>query len=86
MPGSGRRAVTSATASRHRARGQGYGKLILRLALEECRQLGIWRVLLTVIEDNLASIRVVEANAGRLDDMIDDPDGRGRLRRYWISL
>jgi predicted acetyltransferase len=66
--------------------GQGCGKLILALALEECRRLGIERVLVTCAGDHLASVRIIEANGGRLDSAIDDPAGRGRLRRYWISL
>ena len=36
--GSARRAVTSATASGRHGRGAAYGRLILALALEECRQ------------------------------------------------
>ena len=71
---------------RRSRRRRGYGRLILALALEECRRLTIERVLLTCVEDNLASARIIEANGGRLEDVIDDPDGRGRLRRYWISL
>jgi predicted acetyltransferase len=65
---------------------QGYGKLILALALEECRRLGLARVLVTCLEDNFASARIIEANGGVLENVIEDPAGRGRLRRYWISL
>jgi predicted acetyltransferase len=65
---------------------QGFGKLILALALEECRRLGLERVLLTCLEDNVASARIIEANGGELENVIRHPVGRGRLRRYWISL
>jgi predicted acetyltransferase len=65
---------------------QGYGRLILALALEECRRLGIGRVLVTCQEDNLASARIIEANGGVLENVIHHPSGHGRLRRYWISL
>jgi len=64
---------------------QGYGRLILALALEECRRLGIGRVLVTCQDDNLASARIIEANGGAVENVIADPAGRGRLRRYWIS-
>ena len=67
-------------------RRQGYGRLILALALEECRLRGIERVLVTCLEDNIASARIIEANGGTLENVIDDPAGRGPLRRYWISL
>lgn len=67
-------------------RRQGYGRLILALALEECRRLDLRRVLVTCLEDNVASARIIEANGGELENVIDDPAGRGRLRRYWITL
>ncbi len=67
----------------HRRRG--YGRLTLALAIEECRRLGLGRVLVNALEDNLPSIRIIEANGGRFEDVIDAPSG-GRLRRYWISL
>jgi predicted acetyltransferase len=67
-------------------RRQGYGRLILALALEECRRLEIRRVLVTCLEDNVASARIIEANGGELENVIPDPAGRGNLRRYWIAL
>jgi predicted acetyltransferase len=67
-------------------RRQGYGKLILALALEKCRALGIERALITCMQDNVASARIIEANGGVLENVIDHPAGRGPLRRYWITL
>jgi predicted acetyltransferase len=67
-------------------RRQGYGRLILALAIEECRLLGIDKVLVTSLTANIASTRIIEANGGELENVIDDPDGRGPLRRYWIAL
>jgi predicted acetyltransferase len=67
--------------------GRGYGRLILRLGLDVCRDLGIERALVTCKDDNLASARIIEANGGRLENVIDDPaGGEGRTRRYWIPL
>jgi predicted acetyltransferase len=43
-------------------------------------------VLLTCDDRNLASARIIEANGGRLENVVADPAGRGALRRYWISL
>lgn len=69
-------------------RGQGYGKLILRLGLDECRRLGLPRVFVTCADDNPASARIIEANGGALENMISDPANHGRapVRRYWIEL
>lgn len=67
-------------------RRRGYGRLILALTLEECRRLGLRRVLVTCLDDNTASARIIEANGGKLENVIADPAGRGPLRRYWIEL
>jgi predicted acetyltransferase len=66
-------------------RGKGYGTAILRLTLIEARRLGIERALLTVDSDNTPSIRVIEANAGVLEDERVDENGTP-YRRYWIDL
>jgi predicted acetyltransferase len=71
------------TPSRRR---QGYGRLILALALAECRRLGLNRVLVTALAANRGSVRIIEANGGCLENEIDAPSGEGRLRRYWITL
>ena len=72
-------------AIRPSRRRQGYGRLILALGLEECRRRGMERILVTCLEDNRGSARVIEANGGVLVNAVADPAGRGRLRRYWIS-
>ena len=64
---------------------RGYGRLILALALAECRRLGLERVLVTALAANRGSVRIIEANGGRLEDEIDAPSGDGLLRRYWIT-
>jgi predicted acetyltransferase len=67
-------------------RDRGYGKRILALALVECRRLGIERVLVTCLERNIASAKIIEANGGGLENVIAAPSGHGALRRYWIDL
>lgn len=65
-------------------RGQGYGRLILRLVLERFRQLGIDRVLISVLSNNTASIRIIESAGGVFDG--EKPERRVTRRRYWIKL
>jgi predicted acetyltransferase len=65
---------------------RGYGRLILALALEECRRIGLERVLVAALAANRGSLRIIEANGGRLENEIDAPSGDGLLRRYWITL
>jgi predicted acetyltransferase len=66
-------------------RGKGYGTAMLRLTLDEARQLGIERVLLTVDSDNERSIHVIERNGGVMEDERIDENGVA-YRRYWIDL
>ena len=64
-------------------RRRGYGKLICQLGIEAARQRGIGDILITCDDDNIASIKIIEANGGMLADRVDND--RGILtRRYWI--
>lgn len=66
-------------------RGKGYGKEILHQTLAELRKLGEGRALLTVDMDNVASIKVIEANGGVFDNEGQGTDGK-RFGRFWIEL
>ena len=64
-------------------RGRGYGRLICKLGIDKARTRGIGDILITCDDDNIASIKIIEANGGQLQDRLDN--GRGVLtRRYWI--
>lgn len=67
-------------------RGNGLAKEALRLALMELKKLGENRALLTVDDDNIPSIKVIETNGGKLEDIRNDPDTGKPFRRYWIDL
>lgn len=66
-------------------RGRGYAKEALRQALAEVRKFGETRALLTVNMDNLASIRVIQANGGVLESEGLGDQGQ-RFGRFWIDL
>lgn len=65
---------------------RGYGKLILKLTLDKLRANDVERALVTCYDHNTASAKVIEANGGILENLIDDPRGGGKSRRYWIDL
>ena len=78
-------------------RGRGYGRRILKLALEKSRRAGLARVLVTCDADNLASKRIIENNGGQfetamtMDSHILRMEGRDDVAaldklRYWIDL
>jgi predicted acetyltransferase len=61
-------------------RRQGHATRMLTAGLEQCRPLGLYRVLLTCAADNEPSRRVILANGGV-------PDGQaGGEDRFWINL
>jgi predicted acetyltransferase len=61
----------------HRRRG--HATRMLAQALVVCGQLGLRQVLVTCDVDNLGSRRVIEANGGVLDRIVDGE------ARYWLS-
>lgn len=60
------------------ARRRGHATAMLRAVLPHARALGIDPALVTCDEDNVGSIRVIEACGGVLEDV------RGVKRRYWV--
>lgn len=69
---------------RKSCRRQGYATQMLHLALDECRKLGLDRVLVTCDKANLASARTIVKNGGVLENEI--PEGDAVTQRYWIDL
>jgi predicted acetyltransferase len=73
-------------AVRPTARRCGYGRAALALALPHCLALGLDRILVTCDETNEASRRIIEANGGTLQDLVQ-LDGRASpTMRYWIDV
>ena len=66
-------------------RRKGYATEMIRLALEECKKLGIDRVLMVCYKDNIASRKSIINNGGILENEIQAEDGKID-QRYWISL
>ena len=65
-------------------RGKGIGTAMVGLALEECRKLGIDRVLMVCDSDNVASAKTIIRNGGVMENEIE-VDGFLE-QRYWIDL
>jgi predicted acetyltransferase len=64
-------------------RRRGYARDLLGQALVLARSEGVQDVLVTCDDQNVASARVIEANAGALEDVVMGSHGR-MVRRYWI--
>jgi len=66
--------------------GQGYATEALKQSLELCKLKKMNRVLVTCEEDNLASIRVIEKNNGKLLDKIKPNWCEKTIKRYLITV
>lgn len=65
-------------------RRKGVATAMIALALEECRKLGIDKVLMVCDKENIASAKSIMKNGGVLENEIE-VDGTIE-QRYWISL
>ena len=65
-------------------RREGIATSMIGMALEECRKLGIDRVLMVCDKENIGSARSIQKNGGILENEVE-VDGRMQ-QRYWIDL
>jgi predicted acetyltransferase len=64
-------------------RRKGCATEMIRLALDECRKLGIERVLITCEKDNVGSAKSIMNNGGILENELVNEEGKIE-QRYWI--
>jgi len=65
-------------------RRKGYATAMVALALEECRKLGIEKVLMCCDKENIGSAKSIRKNGGVLENEVEE-DGHIE-QRYWIQL
>lgn len=66
-------------------RRKGYATEMIRLALSECKKLGIDRVLMVCDKDNIGSAKSIVKNGGVLENEVTDTEGNIE-QRYWIDI
>ena len=66
-------------------RKKGYATEMIRLALIECKKIGIDRVLMVCYKDNIASRKSIINNGGILENEVPAENGKVD-QRYWITL
>ena len=65
-------------------RKKGYATQMLNLALEQCKILGMQKVLITCFKDNVGSAKTILNNGGVLENEVAE---NGILKqRYWITI
>ena len=65
-------------------RRKGYATAMIALALDECRKLGIEKVLMVCNKENTGSAKSIQNNGGVLENEIN-VEGE-TVQRYWIQL
>ena len=71
-------------AIRPTSRRSGYGTKILEMVLPEAKRIGLKKALVTCDDNNIASVKIIEMNGGKLQD---SNEVKGRMvRRYWINI
>ena len=65
-------------------RGKGYATRMISLALEECKKLGIRKVLMVCDKENIGSAKSILKNGGVLENEV--MQGEHVMQRYWIDL
>ncbi len=66
-------------------RRKGYATEMIRLALLECKKLGITKVLMVCDKSNIASAKTIIKNGGILENEFTNDDGEIE-QRFWITL
>jgi len=69
-----------------RFRKKGYATEMVRLGIEFCRRLGLTEIMVTCLDNNVPSCKIIENFGGRLQDTVWDDEDNEMRRRYWIEL
>lgn len=67
-------------------RRKGYATKMLFDCLPYCKQIGLDRVLITCLDNNEGSRKVILANGGVYESTVFEPGENVNLERYWITL
>ena len=65
-------------------RRKGYSKEMLRQNLQNCRNYGLDKILVTCDCDNIASEKTIITNGGKFEKEVNVDDKK--IKRYWIQL
>ncbi len=66
------------------SQGRGYGKILLRLGLDQAKKMGLSEVLITCDADNGASKRLIESVGGVFLKELPDPDSGEPVLQYRV--
>ena len=65
-------------------RNKGYGTKLVALAIDECKKIGLNKILMVCCKENIASAKTIKKNNGILENEISIDDKI--IQRYWINI
>lgn len=65
-------------------RNKGYASSMLSMTLQYCKSIGLTKVLITCLKNNIGSAKTIIKNGGILDS--EDIDNGEIFQRYWIDI
>lgn len=65
-------------------RNKGYASSMLSMTLQYCKSIGLTKVLITCLKNNIGSAKTIIKNGGILDS--EDIDNGEVFQRYWIDI
>ena len=69
-----------------RFRNKGYATEMMRQGIDFCRRLVLTEIMVTCLDTNVPSRKIIENFGGRLQDTVWDDEDNEMRRRYWIEL
>ena len=67
-------------------RRKGYATSMLKAVLPYCKRIGLDKILITCIDGNIGSEKVILNNGGVYESTVNEPDMKRKLKRFWITL
>ncbi len=67
-------------------RRKGYATRMLNDILPICKEMGLEKILITCLKENIGSIKTILNNGGIFENTVFEPKENVYLNRYWIKL
>ena len=67
-------------------RRKGYATAMLKAVLPYCKEIGLDKILITCIDDNIGSEKNILNNGGVYESTVYEWKERRKLKRFWITL
>ncbi len=69
-----------------RHRKNGYATQMFRQGMNYCKHLGLDKILITCVDQNTPSWKIIERFGGTLENKIFDTEEEEYVRRYWLDI